>query len=560
VSSLRLDNTQRKLAGVVFLVALTVRLLVAAQPVATLVTQTIYDDAFYYFVTASHIVREGVVSFDGINPTNGFHPLWMGFNIAAVALLGPTDRAINALIFFAAVMGALTTSLLFGLCLRLVGHTSLALAISLLYALNAKIVLMHLNGLESVLVSLTLTLVLLTLLSLDFLRQPGAGRGPVVLGGVCALAVLARTDSAVIVAVLLAVCGLAAHAVGTPRLFWRLGVVVGVMALLTLPWFAWMWLRFGALVQMSGMVEPVVQRQQFLALTPGLLDQGHFLLSRFAAIVKVVLALPLVYEGRTPRFWLYTGLGLYVLGGMALLVAPLRRATLGRTARLRLLPALGWRGNVLTTPQLTGLACGAAILLFLSVHVFLRWGNWRGYYAASLTPFLYPGLALGVAALAGHATTRRRRIAFWGMQGVALTLIVVNTLALNYYPLAHQRVMMAAATWLAAHTEPGARIGSYNAGILGYYSQRLTVNLDGKINNPAAEARMTGDQTAYVQAQCISVIADFEHLSTRWLDDVAFPNKLNGTREQVFPIPELPGYQFAIYRLTAACRPSTIDR
>lgn len=36
------------------------------------------DDAFFYFRIAENIVQKGFVSFDGLTPTNGFHPLWMG--------------------------------------------------------------------------------------------------------------------------------------------------------------------------------------------------------------------------------------------------------------------------------------------------------------------------------------------------------------------------------------------------------------------------------------------------------------------------------------------------
>jgi hypothetical protein len=37
----------------------------------------IRDDAFYYFKVAQNISEGRGVTFDGINPTNGFHPLWM---------------------------------------------------------------------------------------------------------------------------------------------------------------------------------------------------------------------------------------------------------------------------------------------------------------------------------------------------------------------------------------------------------------------------------------------------------------------------------------------------
>jgi hypothetical protein len=39
------------------------------------------DDAFYYFKTAQNITEGHGITFDGLSPTNGFHPLWMLFCI-----------------------------------------------------------------------------------------------------------------------------------------------------------------------------------------------------------------------------------------------------------------------------------------------------------------------------------------------------------------------------------------------------------------------------------------------------------------------------------------------
>jgi hypothetical protein len=44
------------------------------------------DDAFYYFKTAQNITEGHGISFDGISPTNGFHPLWMLVCIPVFAL------------------------------------------------------------------------------------------------------------------------------------------------------------------------------------------------------------------------------------------------------------------------------------------------------------------------------------------------------------------------------------------------------------------------------------------------------------------------------------------
>lgn len=44
------------------------------------------DDAFYYFKTAQNIAEGNGITFDGIAPTNGFHPLWMVICVPVFAL------------------------------------------------------------------------------------------------------------------------------------------------------------------------------------------------------------------------------------------------------------------------------------------------------------------------------------------------------------------------------------------------------------------------------------------------------------------------------------------
>ena len=46
----------------------------------------INDDAFYYFKTAQNIAEGNGITFDGIAPTNGFHPLWMVICVPVFAL------------------------------------------------------------------------------------------------------------------------------------------------------------------------------------------------------------------------------------------------------------------------------------------------------------------------------------------------------------------------------------------------------------------------------------------------------------------------------------------
>src|ERR1035437_4085432 len=44
------------------------------------------DDFYYYYLTAKNVALHGFSSFDGIVPTNGYHPLWL-WVLSAIAFV-----------------------------------------------------------------------------------------------------------------------------------------------------------------------------------------------------------------------------------------------------------------------------------------------------------------------------------------------------------------------------------------------------------------------------------------------------------------------------------------
>lgn len=66
---------------------LPVRLILAATNLPTLIMLNVPDDAFYYFKIAQNIAAGRGSTFDGLHPTNGYHPLWMGLLIPLLRAL-----------------------------------------------------------------------------------------------------------------------------------------------------------------------------------------------------------------------------------------------------------------------------------------------------------------------------------------------------------------------------------------------------------------------------------------------------------------------------------------
>lgn len=78
------------------------------------------DDAYYYYTIARNAVAGGDVSFDGLTPTNGFHPLWM----VTITPLFMLAEAVKAGPWFA-VRSALTVCALLDLATGLLLYTTL---------------------------------------------------------------------------------------------------------------------------------------------------------------------------------------------------------------------------------------------------------------------------------------------------------------------------------------------------------------------------------------------------------------------------------------------------
>jgi len=69
------------------------------------------DDAFYYLKTARNVFEFGFATFDGVNPTNGFHPLYF-LLVTALAGMAPATWFLNAVFLLHVTMMGLSIFLL----------------------------------------------------------------------------------------------------------------------------------------------------------------------------------------------------------------------------------------------------------------------------------------------------------------------------------------------------------------------------------------------------------------------------------------------------------------
>ena len=160
------------------------------------------DDSYYYFKVAQNIVAGKGVTFDGINPTNGFHPLWMLVCIAVFAIFNSNlILPLRALVVVAAVMSAASTFLVFRACRKYLSDVVALLAATcwaFLVPIHGAVVE---NGMETGLNALMTLLLINLVVDWDIARREDRDKPVQLLWvGVAAAAVLlSRLDNVFLV-------------------------------------------------------------------------------------------------------------------------------------------------------------------------------------------------------------------------------------------------------------------------------------------------------------------------------------------------------------------------
>lgn len=160
------------------------------------------DDAFYYFGIATHIAGGSGSTFNGVDPTNGYHPLWLAVLVPIFALAHGRS-ALIAVVGVSAVLFVASARLLD----RLGTLTGRPLAVTVsatpLLVVGSTGPAFWFSGMETGLLLLALLALAVLFVKTERLHAPWfTPRWAVGLGGLMTLAVLARLDAVLPVAVL----------------------------------------------------------------------------------------------------------------------------------------------------------------------------------------------------------------------------------------------------------------------------------------------------------------------------------------------------------------------
>jgi len=425
------------------------------------------DDGYYYLQIARNVASGAGSTFDGVNLTNGYHPLWLLTLVAVFSVLRDSGTAVTAVLLLQAGLASAAAALLYRAARRSLSRPAAA-AVALLWSIVWY--RLALSGLE---VSLSAVLVLATLGT--YLKWFRAGQDPdpvryFQLSLLASLAFLARLDNGFLLATL---GGTLVHGEirrGLERgVLPRLLAFVAPVAIVCGSYFAFNAWWFGSFLPISGAVK-FAWSERLLELELRGTAGGAWVFWKAKA---ANLLWPLERLHYLNTFFILLGL----TGGLVLSLASFIS---GGKSSSRSRP--WWLAALVDWQFLLNAACLQYLCYAVLFHGSVTYGLPWYYLTPSIAGMLIFGLLID-AALRITPTPRLQ---------AALSILLVATL--GGLPLwralaeiraleGRERAQEAGIRWISANLPPEALVGSWNAGALGYLSGRRVVNLDGLVNS-----------------------------------------------------------------------------
>lgn len=410
------------------------------------------DDAFYYFEIARNIADGHGSTFDQINPTNGYHPLWAYLLVLVGVLVRSPEAFVTVVLILQSLMICYVWTITYSLLFPQKEKRALLLAglISILFTWNYYIAKTVINGLESALfIALAATFLWLSVRAWSDRTRLSWGRA-CVLGVVGALVILARLDGIFFVAGVLMAWIMIGES--RPSQMWPRFAVVAIVPFAALGVYMYLnWRTFGLWMPVSGFVKRVVWPTG-----PTVRSVAAF--GVFAAI-------------------LFCGL----------------RAAVDRRVHKFSSPAYG---------------TAVALTVILAIYQADAWLI-RGQILVEqwyLSPHLLWAFVISVLVADRLANSKRRRLFAFAM-GTAATVGVTGIAAswavrLERTSQDHPLAIREAADWINANLPETAVLAGWDVGQLAFYCTPRVVNLDGLVNSPEYVDYLRSNRTIEFMDKC----------------------------------------------------------
>jgi hypothetical protein len=462
--------------GVVWLV-MTLRVVLLVADSSDRYIRAVPDDAFYYFQLARNYAEHGSWTFDGVAPTTGFHPLYAYLLVALHAVAGDLDA--RSLLLVVGLVSALALGCAAAITAtaasRLLGRASVPLVVAVFVTPMALLQTSFLMEIWLVCLAAALAVLLVT--------SPGAPSrwGVAGLVAVGLLGELARTDYLVLLVGLVLGHLVVRRLVTGAGLRRSLLVLAGGLAAFGLD-AALNLATSGSLLQASVRVKSHWTAVMYTTAQPPTTigDMLQYPISLVTATLTPFLPSATEHDPSVPFV-----AALWAAAGIVTVLLVLRRVRSGDLPDATLALSVG---------------CLGAVVGY--VLVYSRDAASQLWYAGNL---LVPCAVL-VACLGRAAFGTRLLVPAVSVAALSLAFV---PLVITAAPYVNQPALLATAEALRTRQLDGP-VGAWNAGILGFVSERGVVNLDGLVNDDAVPYILDNRLDDYVRARGIRYVADFD--------------------------------------------------
>jgi len=574
------QNKYGILLGIFIIVAFIIRLIIILHPLNTLVTYN-GDDMYYYLEIAENIITGKGVSFDGINITNGFHPMYllMILPIVNFFLMDKLLASYSALILLM-LFNVFTAIFVFKIVVLLTKSKDAALISAFIWLFNPWNIFIPMTGVEVAISSFFIAASLYTYINYRIKSENDFSKfkiWPIIfIGLLLGLAILSRSDSIFI-----------AIAIGLDILYQsiknimksssrnrillkyagRLALLVGMVLLTIAPWIIWSKLNTGLWVQGSGaalmygsmnglsvqaMIYKVVfnigfnifkmfnyiVNAPFLSLVIGLLIGSsiryRLLIKKFLLNTLAIAAIILLVYSSTLKEAVHYPAGLIIAIQLAIISAIIFIIGLliglnTKIASLR--EQLKKNKSVKNKNKYSNnLPIIIGLMLLFFFYAILFWHHQPWYYLSiSLLIILLLGNFFNMLLIKMKKSGVKRIfmimiLLFALLFGIRFTVLYNSSICPWQYDMYEGAVYMK-----NLQSVPNdAKIGAFNAGIFAYFSDKTIINLDGVVNYGIIEYRKSGGNTIqYLRDNDIEYVIDY-------------PCFLNEFKEDLTPVYSVP--------------------
>jgi len=455
----------------------------------------VIEDMHYYMTTARNVVQGQGVTLDGKHPTNGFHPLWMLICGLVHLAVGSRDVLAMHLVLTVCAGFLIATGYVIYRCMDRRAGPILATAFVAWFLCNYRIMAASLGGLETALNGLCISLMAVYLIlsgGIDTWRKS------VVLGLLLGLAYWSRMDAFLLGGVVLVWVTFSAGWAHIPAQFLRAFLAGAISVITLIPWFVFSLIHSGTWLPNSARAI-----NAWAVPTPDPESGALTVIQRLVKSRVDNLVDPANDIGNLLGIWPFVPnpeSPILALGATVLFVGVC--FFVGLIWKVRRAPAmkdLWW------------------IPVYAGVHI--------GFYISfgqpdirCLYPAFIPLLIFGAAAVRVSCEQQPQRelcfrkalltlFIFILSGGIAGVFAFQKGFATCRYHSLHAG-LYDLARCIEKHSPPDAVIGSFNAGIISYYSHRPTVNLDGVMNDSVIPAIVEKRLAEYLDREKIGYLAD----------------------------------------------------